>query len=50
VIADAFSFLAEVLIGSAPERQPWRAIVVGLYVLAAIAATALAIWLVVTTW
>jgi hypothetical protein len=50
VIADAFSFLAEVLIGWAPERQPRRAIVVGLYVLAAVAATALVIWLVVTSW
>ena len=50
MIADAFSSLAEVLIGWAPERQPWRAIVVGLYVLAAVAASALVIWLMVTTW
>lgn len=50
MIAEAFSAIADLLIGWAPKRQPWQALVVGLYVLAAVAATALLIWLVVTTW
>jgi len=42
-------FFAEFLIGWVPERQPWRGLVVALYLLAAVASVALVTYIVVTT-
>ena len=50
VIADAFSFVLDALFSWVPERQPWRNIVAGLYVLAAAAAVVLLVWFVASTW
>ena len=36
-------------VGEIPERQPWREIVVGLYLLLALAGVALVAWAVATT-
>ena len=49
MITAVAEFFAEFLIGWAPERQPWRALVVALYLLAAAASVAIVTYVVVTT-
>jgi hypothetical protein len=49
MIAAVAEFFAEFLIGWVPERQPWRALVVALYLLAAVASVAILTYIVITT-
>jgi hypothetical protein len=48
-MADLIATVAEELIGWMPRRQPWRAVVAALYLLAAVIAIAVCTWLVITT-
>jgi hypothetical protein len=48
-MAELIARFAEELLGWVPRRQPWRALVATLYVLGAIAAIGVCVWLVVTT-
>ena len=49
MLAAVAEILAEFLVGWVPERQPWRALVVALYLLAAVASVAIVTYIVITT-
>ena len=50
MLAAVAEILADFLVGPwVPERQPWRRLVVALYLLAAVASVALLTYIVVTT-
>ena len=49
MLAAVAEVFAEFLVGWVPERQPWRGLVVALYLLAAVASVAIVTYVVVTT-